>query len=60
MSKEFPKNFVWGSATASYQIEGASREGGRAPSIWDAFCDTPGKVEDGHNGDVALRSLSPL
>ncbi|MDD7986426.1 GH1 family beta-glucosidase [Lentisphaera marina] len=53
MSKEFPKNFVWGSATASYQIEGASREGGRAPSIWDAFCDTPGKVEEGHNGDVA-------
>jgi beta-galactosidase len=53
MSKEFPKNFVWGSATASYQIEGASQLEGRAPSIWDAFCATPGKVEDGHNGDLA-------
>ncbi|TMW61451.1 hypothetical protein Poli38472_012642 [Pythium oligandrum] len=40
----FPDNFIWGTATASYQIEGATDEGGRGDSIWDAFARTPGKV----------------
>jgi len=53
MSRSFPEGFVWGSATASYQIEGAIREGGRGASIWDAFAATPGKVEDGHTGEIA-------
>jgi beta-glucosidase len=49
----FPSRFVWGTATASYQIEGAVAEGGRTPSIWDTFSHTPGKVFEGDNGDVA-------
>jgi beta-glucosidase len=51
--KQFPKDFLWGVATASYQIEGAAAEGGRTPSIWDDFARTPGKVFEGHTGDVA-------
>lgn len=47
------KDFVFGSGTSSYQIEGAAFEGGRLPSIWDTFCATPGKVLRGENGDVA-------
>lgn len=50
---DLPAGFVWGSATASYQIEGAVGEGGRGPSIWDTFSHTPGKVLDGDTGDVA-------
>jgi beta-glucosidase len=49
----FPPNFLWGAATASYQIEGAVHEGGRGPSIWDTFSATPGKVFQGDNGDIA-------
>ncbi|SCL40406.1 broad-specificity cellobiase [Micromonospora pallida] len=49
----FPENFVWGAATAAYQIEGAAHDDGRAPSIWDTFSRTPGKVFQGHTGDVA-------
>ncbi|MCU4746638.1 MULTISPECIES: GH1 family beta-glucosidase [unclassified Streptomyces] len=49
----FPPDFLWGSATAAYQIEGAAREGGRTPSIWDTFSHTPGKVLAGDTGDVA-------
>jgi beta-glucosidase len=49
----FPENFVWGAATAAYQIEGAARDDGRGPSIWDTFSRTPGKVYQGHTGDVA-------
>jgi len=49
----FPAGFHWGVATASYQIEGAVSEDGRAPSIWDTFAHTPGKVRDGDTGDVA-------
>ena len=49
----FPQGFIWGSATASYQIEGAYDVGGRGLSIWDAFCRTEGKVHQGQNGDVA-------
>lgn len=52
-SISFPKGFVWGTATSSYQIEGAAHEDGRSESIWDRFSKTPGKVEDGTNGDVA-------
>lgn len=49
----FPERFVWGTATASYQIEGAAAEDGRTPSIWDTFSHTPGKVFEGDTGDVA-------
>jgi len=49
----FPDGFVWGAATASYQIEGAATEDGRGVSIWDTFSRTPGKVFAGHTGDVA-------
>jgi beta-glucosidase len=50
---EFPADFVFGSATASYQIEGATSEDGRGPSIWDTFSSTPGKVHNGDTGDIA-------
>jgi beta-glucosidase len=49
----FPKDFIWGAATASYQVEGASREGGRSECIWDTFARKPGAVFCGENGDVA-------
>jgi beta-glucosidase len=49
----FPEHFVWGTATASYQIEGAWQEGGKGLSIWDAFSHTPGKTAQDHTGDVA-------
>ena len=52
-SPTFPSDFVWGTATASYQIEGAVHEDGRGASIWDTFAHTPGKISDGTNGDVA-------
>jgi beta-glucosidase len=50
---EFPPPFVIGSATASYQIEGAVQEDGRGPSIWDTFSHTPGRTVNGDTGDVA-------
>ena len=49
----FPEGFVWGAATASYQIEGAVAEDGRTPSIWDTFSHTPGAVMNADTGDVA-------
>ena len=49
----FPTDFLWGAATAAYQIEGAATEDGRLPSIWDTFCRVPDAVADGDNGDVA-------
>ena len=49
----FPDDFLWGAATASYQIEGAVGEGGRGASIWDTFSHTPGKVYRGDTGDIA-------
>jgi beta-glucosidase len=49
----FPQGFVWGSATASFQIEGAAWEDGRVASIWDTFCRVPGAVANGDTGDVA-------
>ena len=48
-----PHDFLWGTATAAYQIEGAVAEDGRAPSIWDTFSHTPGKIANDDNGDVA-------
>ncbi|MEG3145487.1 GH1 family beta-glucosidase [Sphingomonas sp. RT2P30] len=52
----FPADFVWGCATASYQIEGAVAEDGRGQTNWDAFAHTPGRVANGDNGDVACDS----
>ncbi|MFI7550112.1 GH1 family beta-glucosidase [Micromonospora sediminimaris] len=49
----FPEGFVWGSATAAYQIEGAAKEDGRGPSIWDTYSHTPGRTLNGDTGDVA-------
>lgn len=49
----FPENFLWGAATASYQIEGAWDKHGKGESIWDRFSHTPGKVLNGDTGDVA-------
>jgi beta-glucosidase len=48
-----PSDFVWGAATAAYQIEGAAGEDGRGPSIWDTFSRMPGRIADGSTGDVA-------
>ena len=50
---QFSDDFLWGVATASYQVEGAVKEGGRSPSIWDTFSHTPGKTAYGHTGDIA-------
>ncbi|MGC5009606.1 GH1 family beta-glucosidase [Streptosporangium sp. DT93] len=49
----FPPGFVWGAATAAYQIEGAAHVDGRGTSVWDTFSHTPGRIADGHTGDVA-------
>src|ERR671930_429498 len=52
-SLSFPPGFVWGAATASYQIEGAVHEDGRGESVWDRFAATPGKVRNGDTGEIA-------
>ncbi|HEY5731677.1 MAG TPA: GH1 family beta-glucosidase [Anaerolineales bacterium] len=49
----FPENFIWGAATASYQIEGAWNKHGKGESIWDRFSHTPGKIKDNDTGDIA-------
>jgi beta-glucosidase len=49
----FPKDFLWGTASAAYQIEGAVHEDGRGPSIWDQFSATPGKTYQGETGEIA-------
>ena len=51
--RSFPSGFLFGVATAAYQIEGAAHEGGRTDSIWDAFCRMPGAVVGGEDGSVA-------
>lgn len=51
--RQFPHNFLWGAATAAYQVEGAASEDGRGLSIWDTFSHTPGKTDNGDTGDVA-------
>jgi len=53
---KFPKKFLWGTATASYQVEGAWNEDGKGESIWDRFAHTPGKILGGETGDVACDS----
>lgn len=50
----FPKDFLWGTATSSYQIEGGARDDGKGPSIWDEFVRRPGTVKDQSNGDTAI------
>lgn len=52
-NRRFPSDFVWGTATSSYQIEGAVHEAGRGASIWDTFCQRPGAIKDGTDGAVA-------
>jgi beta-glucosidase len=53
LKREFPSDFLWGAATAAYQIEGAWNEDGKGESIWDRFSHTPYNVRHGHTGDVA-------
>ncbi|MCI1218659.1 GH1 family beta-glucosidase [Bifidobacterium crudilactis] len=53
MTFTFPPDFLWGTATASYQVEGAVHEDGRTPSIWDTFCERSGAIADGSSGAVA-------
>ncbi|KAK7027949.1 Beta-glucosidase 1B [Paramarasmius palmivorus] len=55
-TKTLPKDFIWGFATASFQIEGSTDVDGRGKSFWDDFSRTPGKILDGRNGDVATDS----
>ena len=52
--RSFPEGFLWGSATASYQVEGAVHEDGRGPTIWDTFSHLPGAVAGGDTGDVSV------
>ena len=51
--REFPEGFLWGCATAAYQVEGGAAEDGRGPSVWDTFSHTPGITANGDTGDVA-------
>ncbi|MDR0540069.1 MAG: beta-glucosidase [Spirochaetaceae bacterium] len=53
MKLTFPKDFIWGAASASYQVEGAAFEDGRGESIWDRYCQTPGNIEAGDSGAAA-------
>jgi beta-glucosidase len=50
---QYPEGFLWGCATAAYQVEGGAKDDGRGPSLWDVFSHTPGKTHDGDTGDVA-------
>jgi len=52
--KVFPKSFLWGSASAAYQVEGAWDTDGKGPSVWDNFVRIPGKTFAGTNGDIAV------
>lgn len=53
LKQKFPHDFVWGTATSSYQIEGAVTKGGRGPSIWDSFTQQCGRILNGDTGDIA-------
>lgn len=55
-SSRFPKNFLWGTATSAFQIEGALKEDGRGPSIWDGFPKASGRIVDGSDASVATDS----
>lgn len=59
-TERFPDDFLWGAATAAYQVEGAANAGGRSPSIWDTFSHTPGRTLNGDNGDVACQHYKRL
>ena len=50
---DFRKDFVWGAATSAYQIEGAVKEDGKGEHIWDVYTKEPGKIFEGHTGEVA-------
>ena len=50
---DFPDDFAWGAATAAYQVEGAVAEDGRKPSIWDTFCQVPGRIDDASSGAIS-------
>jgi len=52
-TERFPDGFLWGAATAAYQVEGAAKSDGRGVSVWDTFSHTPGKIADQSSGDVA-------
>ena len=54
MDIQFPKNFLWGAATSSYQIEGAHTKNDKGKSIWDTFTHTSGKIKNNDNGDIAI------
>jgi beta-glucosidase len=54
--EKFPEGFLWGVATAAYQIEGAPAEDGKGPSVWDTFSHTPGRITRGDTGDIACDS----
>jgi len=54
----FPNDFLWGVSSSSFQIEGDTKADGRSPSVWDTFCDTPGKVFGGHTGEPGCGSYS--
>src|SRR3954467_6805401 len=56
VNAQFPPGFLWGAATAAYQVEGAWREGGKGESIWDRFAHTPGRIANGDTGDTACDS----
>ena len=60
LAARFPGDFVFGVATAAFQIEGAAKADGRKPSIWDAFCNMPGRVHGRHNGDIACDHYNRL
>src|SRR5215469_1527604 len=53
MNKQFPSGFLWGAASAAYQVEGAAAEDGRGASIWDVFARLPGKIANGETGEIA-------
>jgi len=53
---KFPDDFLWGTATAAFQIEGAWDEGGKSPSVWDTFSENPNNIADGSNARVACDS----
>src|SRR5918994_803578 len=52
-TRQFPAEFVWGAATAAFQVEGSTTADGRTDSIWDAFCRRPGVIVGGHTGEPA-------
>ena len=56
----FPEGFLWGTATAAYQIEGSASADGKSESNWDRFSHTPGKIKDGDDGRRGLRPLSQV